>query len=358
MEFSVFMWIIISSAMAIGAYAAFTNRKAMEKKPVLKKSPARYVTVATEEDIQTFMEIYNLEWKPQQDLAGEIPPDIEKVIDKIENISPLVTDLSVKLSDPDINPQEISKLIITDQGLTSFILKRVNSPYYGLAQKVDNIFSAIVLLGYNEIYRIVMEERSRKIGIQPDKAEWVHANLTSNIAAYLASVARIGVPSGTMVTLGMLHDIAKTIMLKSLPQPEGGFALDLRQRLRQEVELYGIDHATLGGILARRWGMPAKLITCIEKHHWPMFWPLREIGQACPDTIKELAILSISDIAARNFTQEITGPYIGDDYYRFIKKQPKIEGILIPEITKDLKRIHRVMLDDIHEGEETLGMAT
>ena len=269
-----------------------------------------------------------------------------------------MTDLSVKLSDPDINPQEISKLIITDQGLTSFILKRVNSPYYGLAQKVDNIFSAIVLLGYNEIYRIVMEERSRKIGIQPDKAEWVHANLTSNIAAYLASVARIGVPSGTMVTLGMLHDIARTIMLKSLPQPEGGFALDPRQRLRQEVGLYGIDHATLGGILARRWGMPAKLITCIEKHHWPMFWPLREIGQVCPDTIKELAILSISDIAARNFTQEITGPYIGDDYYRFIKKQPKIEGILLPEITKDLKRIHRVMLDDIHEGEETFGMAT
>lgn len=76
MEFSVFMWIMISSAIAIGAYIAITNRKVIETKPVLKKSPARYVTVATEEDVQSFMEIYNLAWKPQRDLAGEIPPDI------------------------------------------------------------------------------------------------------------------------------------------------------------------------------------------------------------------------------------------------------------------------------------------
>jgi hypothetical protein len=95
--------------------------------------------------------------------------------------------------------------------------------------------------------------------------------------------------------------------------------------------------------------MPPRLVSCIEKHHWPMFWPLREIGQSCNEIIKELSLLCISDISAKNFTQEIKGPYIGDDYYRFINKQPKIESILIPEITKDLKRIHRVMLDPNQE---------
>jgi hypothetical protein len=147
-------------------------------------------------------------------------------------------------------------------------------------------------------------------------------------------------------------------MTQSLPQPENGFSIDPRQRVRQEIELYGIDHATLGGIIAKRWSMPVRLISCIEKHHWPMFWPLREIGQVCPDIMKELTILSISDVAARNFTQEITGPYIGDDYYRFIKKQPKIETILIPEITKDLKRIRRVMLDGEQEAQGIFETAT
>jgi HD-like signal output (HDOD) protein len=358
MEIGIFVWIIIFIAAGIGIYVAIMNLQAKKKKPVLKKAPARYVTVTSEDEVQSFLEVYNLEWKPPRDKEWEIPPQIEKVIDKIENISPLITELSSKLNDPDINPKDISKIIITDQGLTSFILKRVNSPFYGLAQKMENIYSAIVYLGYNEIYRIVTEERTRKIGIQPNKTEWVHANLTSNIAAYLASIARIGVPSGTMVTLGMLHDIAKTIMIQSLPQPENGFSIDPRQRVRQEIELYGIDHATLGGILAKRWSMPVRLISCIEKHHWPMFWPLREIGQVCPDIMKELTILSISDVAARNFTQEITGPYIGDDYYRFIKKQPKIESILMPEITKDLKRIRRVMLDGEQEAQGIFETAT
>ena len=260
----------------------------------------------------------------------------------------MITELSSKLSDPDINPKDISKLIITDQGLTSFILRRVNSPFYGLLQKIDNIFNAIVILGYNEIYRIVMEERISKVGLKPSRNEWIHSNLTSIIAAYLASTSRIGVSGGAMVTLGMLHDIAKIIMEQSLPQPENGFPLDPRQRLREEVELYGIDHAALGGLLARQWRMPEKLSIAIERHHWPMFWPLREIAQDSSPAIKELALLSISDVAARNFMQEIEGTYIGHDYYRYINKPAKMDSILSPEIIRDLKRIRH-----LGEAEET-----
>jgi len=308
--------------------------------PHLKKTPARYVNISSSNDVETFMDVYtDLTWKPDKEVSYELSPEIENSLEKIDNISPLITELSSRLNDPDINPKEISKLIINDQGLTSFILKRVNSPFYGLVQKIDNIFNAIVILGYNEIYRMVMEERTRKVGIKPETTEWVHANLTSHIAAYLSSTSRIGVRGGTMVTLGMLHDIAKTIMHKALKEPAESLPTDPRERLQREIDVYGIDHATLGGILARRWGMPDILSTCIERHHWPMFWPLRELGQDCTNILKELSILSISDIAAKNFTEEIRGIYIGNDYFRFINKSANIESILRPEITRDLKRI-------------------
>ncbi|HPD21798.1 MAG: HDOD domain-containing protein [Desulfomonilia bacterium] len=342
METGQTVWIIVYVIIGLAVVAAFVKILSKNATPQIKKTPAHYVSISAEDNLDAFATVYDLDWKPERELISGIPPDVEKIINSIESISPLITDLSARLNDPDINPKDISRLIITDQGLTSFILKRVNSPYYGLVQKVDNIFNAIVILGYNEIYRIVMEERAAKIGIKPSREEWIHANLTSTIAAYLASTSRIGVPGGTMVTLGMLHDIARTIMLQSLPQPENGFSRDPRERLRQETELYGIDHATLGGILARRWQMPERLSNAIGRHHWPMFWPLREVAQASPDVIKELAILSISDVAAKNFSQDITGTYIGDDYYRFIKKPPKIESILMPEITRDLKRIRHI----------------
>lgn len=342
---SVLVFIVVVLACGVIWYVVKSEAPA-KAKPVMRKSPARYVTVNSNEDIQSFMDVYNLEWKPDITPDTPVPEHIQEIITRIEKISPLVTELSAKLNDPDINPREISKIIVQDQGLTSFILKRVNSPYYGLLQKVDNIFNAIVILGYNEIYRIVMEERTRKIGIRPDKGEWVHANLTSTIAAYLTGVSRLGVAGGTMVTLGMLHDIARTVMAASLDPPSSGFSPDPRQRLRQEIEHYGIDHATLGGLLARQWGMPPRLASCITCHHMPMFWPIRELAKMHGDIVKELAILAVSDVAARNFTQEISGPYIGDDYYRFINRQPRMENILLPEITRDLKRIRRVMFDD------------
>jgi HD-like signal output (HDOD) protein len=339
MEVSQILTIVFFAALGLCALVVVVRVIPKKGSPSMKKAPAQYVSISPEDDLDSFMTVYDLDWKPPTELIDGIPPDVEKIINGLESISPMITEISSKLDDPDINPKDISRLIITDQGLTSFILKRVNSPYYGLVQKVDNIFNAIVILGYNEIYRIVMEERASKIGIKPNRQEWVHANLTSTIAAYLSSTLRTGVRGGTMVTLGMLHDIARTILTQTLPQPENGFSADPRERLQQEIEHYGIDHASLGGILAKRWQMPERLSNAITRHHWPMFWPLREVGRMSPDVVGELAILSISDIAAKNFSQEISGVYIGEDYYRFIKKAPRVESILTPEITRELTRI-------------------
>ncbi|MBN2298791.1 MAG: HDOD domain-containing protein [Deltaproteobacteria bacterium] len=351
MEGTTILSLVIYSLICVAILVLIVKIATKKANPPLKKAPARYVSISSDDEVDTFMDVYDLDWKPEKERPESLPDNIEDILSNIETISPLITELSSRLDDPDINPKDISKLIITDQGLTSFILKRVNSPFYGLVQKVDNIFNAIVILGYNEIYRIIMEERTSKIGLKPSKAEWIHSNLTSTIAAYLASTSRIGVPGGTMVTLGMLHDIAKIIMERSLPQPEKGFPSDPRQRLREEYELYGIDHAALGGVLARRWRMPEKLSKSIERHHWPMFWPLREIAQESSDVIKELALLSISDIAARKFMQELEGPYIGNDYYRYINKPPRIDSILMPEITRDLRRIrHLGQMDETESG--------
>lgn len=258
----------------------------------------------------------------------------------------MVIDLSGRIGDPDINPQEISHLISSDQGLTSHVLRRVNSPFYGLVQKINNIFNAIVILGYNEIHRIVMEEHVAKAGIQPSKEDWVHANLTSNIAAHITSASRSGIPGGTMVTLGMLHDIGKTILDQIKPSSEIEFSDDPREHLRQEIEIYGIDHATLGAELARRWRIPESLCSCIEKHHWPMFWPLRDVGQDNAKILKELALLSISDIAAQNFTGTINGSYIGNDYYNYLKLSPDMNKLIDSKLKNDLYRIKSVLDDE------------
>lgn len=305
------------------------------------QAPA-YVTPISEESLD-YLKVYELEWKPSREQPAEFTPQLLKILNETEEISPLVTELTNQLNDPDeITPQNMGKLIASDQGLTSFILRRVNSPFYGLAQKCDNIFNAIVILGYNEIHRIVMEERLNKAGIRPSKREWLHANLTSHIAAYLVKTSRIKVPLGTLITLGMLHDIARDVLRQKMPQPQTEEPADPRQRLQWEIETYGVDHATFGAALARAWRIPEKMCHCIEQHHWPMFWPFREVGKLSPDTINEITFLSIADVAAKNFTQDIQGPYIGDDYYTYLRKAPQIERIITLELLPDLKRIMKI----------------
>jgi DNA-binding NarL/FixJ family response regulator len=39
------------------------------------------------------------------------------------------------------------------------------------------------------------------------------------------------------------------------------------QRLRDERDQLGIDHALVGGVLARRWNVPQRIAVAIERHH-------------------------------------------------------------------------------------------
>jgi len=305
-----------------------------------------YVPPLSEESLD-YLKVYELPWKPSRERIPELSPELCKVLSETEEISPLVTELTSQMNDPDgITPQGMGKLIATDQGLTSYILRTVNSPFYGLVQKCDNIFTAIVILGYNEIHRIVMEERVKKTGIRPSKEQWLHANLTAHIAAYLVNTSRVKVPLGTLITLGMLHDIAKDVLYQKMPLKEDATPpADPRARLQWEVEHYGIDHASFGAALARNWRIPERMCLCIEQHHWPMFWPYREVGKFSPDIINEITFLSLADVAAKNFTQEIQGTYVGDDYYSSVRKIPKMERILTQELVPELKRIMKIGVD-------------
>ena len=41
------------------------------------------------------------------------------------------------------------------------------------------------------------------------------------------------------------------------------------ERLHQERRELGVDHALVGGVLIRRWGLPASIAGPIERHHNP-----------------------------------------------------------------------------------------
>jgi len=97
----------------------------------------------------------------------------------------------------------------------------------------------------------------------------VHALATQQAAA------RIGREIGwqerdELVVAALLHDIGRLVISKLHPGRRTYFDATSRtpeQRLKEERDQLGIDHALVGGVLARRWNVPQRIAVAIERHH-------------------------------------------------------------------------------------------
>ncbi len=97
----------------------------------------------------------------------------------------------------------------------------------------------------------------------------VHALATQQAAARIGR--EIDWPDlDELAVAALLHDIGRLVICKLHPGRRGYFDAVGRtpeQRLREERDQLGIDHALVGGVLARRWNVPQRIAVAIERHH-------------------------------------------------------------------------------------------
>jgi DNA-binding CsgD family transcriptional regulator/HD-like signal output (HDOD) protein len=96
-----------------------------------------------------------------------------------------------------------------------------------------------------------------------------------HVTAVQAALRRIAHRCGTddldrLLAAATLHDIGKLVLVHAhaghleRPVPEQGTP---EQRLVEERRATGIDHALVGGVLVRRWGLSPSLARLVECHH-------------------------------------------------------------------------------------------
>jgi len=111
-------------------------------------------------------------------------------------------------------------------------------------------------------------ERTPGWDIAPERFR-LHAVATQAAADRLAR--EIDFPDrDELLTSALLHDIGKLVLVhayRDYPAGVHGQARTPEERLRRERRELGPDHAVVGGVLARRWGMPSSLAGAIERHH-------------------------------------------------------------------------------------------
>ncbi len=209
--------------------------------------------------------------------------------------------------------RKISELISSDVGLTTEILKMVNSSYFGLGKKVTSPQQAVVLLGGEIVKGLILTAHiSRSFTLEEQQFSietWSDHSLLT--ATFCQAIAEKEGMSRDLVDLafvsGLLHDVGRIILATSFPEKYHNVITEATSSKRPlidvEKEIIGTTHCNIGAYLLGLWGLPDQLVDAVAFHHAPELCENEE-------TRKMVKILHLSDL----FTYDLV-PDFRDAHY-------------------------------------------
>lgn len=202
---------------------------------------------------------------------------------------------------PDL--KAIARLISQDPGLSGALLKIVNSPYFGLTNRIASIQQAVNLLGCDSVINLINAQSIK--GEMSDETIvtlnrfWDSAQDVAMACLTLAK--RIGYQApDEAYALGLFHNCGIPLMLKRFPgymavleeayasTGEGQRIVDIENRV------LSTNHAVVGYFTAKSWNLPLYLCDAIANHHNALSLFSDDSGRDAP--IKTLlAILKMAE---------------------------------------------------------------
>jgi putative nucleotidyltransferase with HDIG domain len=171
---------------------------------------------------------------------------------------------------------DVVAAVESDVALIIAVLRLANHTLEGRA-RVDTVVAAVEVLSPQTVQAVANRmrtfdffERASVWDAAPERFR-LHALATQHAADRIAT--EVGYENRDRLTVtSLLHDVGKLVLLHAYPgypsQVHRG-ARTPEERIHQERRELGVDHALVGGVLIRRWGLPSSLATPIERHHNP-----------------------------------------------------------------------------------------
>ena len=170
-------------------------------------------------------------------------------------------------------PHEVAAVIEADVGLTCAIVRAAGQLQGG--GRILSVADGVERLGPGAVEAILRSAPSYdifngdgRLALAPDRFR-LHALDVQRAADKIAEMTGIG-DRDELALASVLHDIGRPVLARLHP----GYAerFDRRgatpdDRIAQERRELGIDHALVGGVLTRRWGVHARIAEAIERHH-------------------------------------------------------------------------------------------
>ncbi len=185
----------------------------------------------------------------------------------------LLLDLQNELNSKEPSPQKLSKIIGRDVAMAGALLKLANSAFVGLQLKAKSVEQAVMRLGMDQCSLLLTGILARET-LQIDGMSltqfWDSSTKRAQAMAVLAK-KMVLCRSDMAHTFGLFSNVGVPLLMGKFPdyQPRLDAALAAHHCTTTEAEdsLFNTNHAALGALLARTWGLPTEIEQAILLSH-------------------------------------------------------------------------------------------
>ncbi|MCC8194701.1 MAG: HDOD domain-containing protein [Deltaproteobacteria bacterium] len=204
------------------------------------------------------------------------PLDVVQLEVRLPPLPAVMLELQNVLQRRNFSADDVSRVIAKDPGLTAWLLKLVNSPYYGFSARISTISRAVALVGTRQIQTLATGGALNSLavllpkGLINMKLFWRHSVAVGIAAQELWRLS--GRSDGEQLFVsGILHDCGHLALAYAAPNVmtaiNKNHTGESEPNYLLERKLIDFDHARLGGMLLHRWNMPLPLVIAVLRHH-------------------------------------------------------------------------------------------
>ena len=204
--------------------------------------------------------------------------DIVKGVSTLVSLPEICVRVNEMAENPRYSAMDLGKIISHDTGLTTRLLKIVNSAFYNNVSRIDTISRAITVVGVRDLRDLVLATSAIRTftnvpsTLMDMDSFWRHSIATASVAKILASHCRI-LHAERLFVAGLLHDIGQLVLCIKVPELMRVVLYRARDAslppYRAEHEVLGFDHGKVGCELMRLWRLPDSMQEITEFHHTP-----------------------------------------------------------------------------------------
>lgn len=193
-------------------------------------------------------------------------PSMPDILIEVQNVC---ADSNGEISD-------LARIIATDIGLSSAILKTINSPLYGMNRAISDIAQAVMLLGMGSVSTLISgilikQSFSGEAAIRFERL-WDNASLVAEAMVFVGQNIEDKIPPENLYTVGLFHDCGIAAMSMKFTTTYLETLLIANEdhsktQVQYENEVHSSNHAVVGYFIASGWKLPKDICQVILNHH-------------------------------------------------------------------------------------------